>query len=332
MVARDRGYGRSDFGHQPIVENHKKNHGKGSSVDLICNKRGKIDVGLEFAPAESGGPQQEPWQGGRPRLDPRQAWQDAGLEFAPRRWRTTRRTTARGPPVDRTVLRRRRERVRRSTRAAWTSRADRGACTAARDQRLGRDRFGDGARATVGSFRVGRRGREAHPSTRARRMRKPQPHAGPQDVPIRKSILLLLESGWEDWPKTSPAMQIRPLTAEGRRIYVVLYGVELGAVDNPEADDRFADLEANRERRWQALYRENSSRLFGGNLGHASTATMLRAMRLSRASETAVGATRLFRCPDCPRNRAAPLRPIASCPWPRRSTCRSAWTFSRGRI
>ena len=47
----------------------------------------------------------------------------------------------------------------------------------------------------------------------ARRMKKPQPHAGPQEVPIRKSNILLqdgdvLESGWEDWPKISPAMQV----------------------------------------------------------------------------------------------------------------------------
>ena len=40
-------------------------------------------------------------------------------------------------------------------------------------------------------------------STRARRMRKPQPHAGPQEVQVRKSGKLLadekvLNTGWEE--------------------------------------------------------------------------------------------------------------------------------------
>ena len=37
------------------------------------------------------------------------------------------------------------------------------------------------------------------------------------------------------------------------------------------------------------------------NLGHATVPQMLKAMRVSRASEVASCATRLFRCPDCPR-------------------------------
>ena len=37
------------------------------------------------------------------------------------------------------------------------------------------------------------------------------------------------------------------------------------------------------------------------NLGHASQAAMLRALRIAKASETAVKACRLFRCPACPR-------------------------------
>ena len=68
-------------------------------------------------------------------------------------------------------------------------------------------------------------------SIRARRMKKPQPHAGAHEVPIRKSFIFLdggkaLTTDWESWSTMSPASQVRPLIASGRRLYLVLYGNE----------------------------------------------------------------------------------------------------------
>ena len=83
-------------------------------------------------------------------------------------------------------------------------------------------------------------------------MRKPQPHAGPQEVPVRKSFLLLadekvLNTGWEECGTMAPSSQIRPLVAKERKLYLVTYGKELGAgvVEEPD-DDRFRDREADR--------------------------------------------------------------------------------------
>ena len=147
-------------------------------------------------------------------------------------------------------------------------------------------------------------------SRSARRMKKPQPHAGPADVPLRRSYLLLgqdrvLSTAWEEWPKLSPAAQIRPLAQKDRRLYVVLYGKFLGEAEDEvlEDDDRLKRREEERERQWQALPRElkQAIKRIHVNLGHANRPAMLRALRISKASETAIKACRLFKCIDCPR-------------------------------
>eukprot|EP00959_Pyramimonas_sp_CCMP1952_P295380 6178048-Pyramimonas_sp.AAC.1 len=43
------------------------------------------------------------------------------------------------------------------------------------------------------------------------------------------------------------------------------------------------------------------------NLGHASKVEMLRALHISRASETAIKTCRLLRCEHCERTRRPPL-------------------------
>ena len=145
-------------------------------------------------------------------------------------------------------------------------------------------------------------------STSARRMKKPQPHFGPLEVPLRKSYLLLdnntaLTTDFEAWGNLAPAAQVRPLVAQGRRIYVVVYGTELGEAEDEEAEDRWQIKEASRERQWVALPRELklAIRRIHVNLGHANTKAMLRSLRIARASESAIKACRLFRCKECPR-------------------------------
>lgn len=144
----------------------------------------------------------------------------------------------------------------------------------------------------------------------ARRMKKPQPHAGPAEVPLRRSYLLLendkvLSTSWEEWPKLAPAAQIRPLVQRGRQLYLVLYGKFLGDVPEEleDADERLQRKEQERERQWQVLPRElkQAIKRVHVNLGHASRPAMIRALRVSKASETALKACRLFRCIDCPK-------------------------------
>ena len=159
-------------------------------------------------------------------------------------------------------------------------------------------------------------------STTARKMRKPQPFAGPSEVPLRRSVLLLkdgkiLQTSWEEWSRMSPASQTRPLVAKDRLLYVVLFGKELGAttvVREEQDDDRWAAREAERERKWQALPRELklAVKRIHVNLGHATTATMLRSLRISKASTTALKAVQLFRCTDCPRMMDQPKEPRPS--------------------
>lgn len=144
-------------------------------------------------------------------------------------------------------------------------------------------------------------------SRKARRMRKPQPFAGPAEVPLRKGFLLLENSVlctyWETWTQLAPQAQIRPLVAEGRQLYVVMFGKELGDHLEVEKDDRYMAKEQERMRRWNALPRELklAVKRIHVNLGHANIPSMLRALRVSRASEVALRAVRLFRCEDCPR-------------------------------
>ena len=103
----------------------------------------------------------------------------------------------------------------------------------------------------------------------------------------------------------SPASQIRPLIARDRKLYIAIFGKELGAQvqHGDEEDDRWKRLEEDRERKWQALRRELklAVKRIHVNLGHANIPTMLRALRVSKASEAALRAVRLFRCMGCPR-------------------------------
>ena len=145
-------------------------------------------------------------------------------------------------------------------------------------------------------------------SAQARRLKKPQPFAGPHEVPLRKSFLLLgegkvLTTDWEAWHQMSPASQIRPLVAADRKLYVGLFGKEVGDDEPGDEPDRQQQKEEGRQRKWAALPRELKLAIkrVHENLGHASQAAMLRALRIAKASETAVKACRLFRCPACPR-------------------------------
>eukprot|EP00439_Symbiodinium_sp_Y106_P022669 s217_g2.t2 len=123
----------------------------------------------------------------------------------------------------------------------------------------------------------------------------------------------ILTTDWEDWASQAPSAQVRPLVAQRRSLYVVLYGKDVGEVENPEADDRWKIKEQARERQWNNLPREMKLAIkrVHVNLGHASTASMLRALRISRASEVALKACRLFRCPDCA-HMSAPKEPRPS--------------------
>ena len=147
-------------------------------------------------------------------------------------------------------------------------------------------------------------------SVKARRMRKPQPYLGPLEAPLRKTLILLaddkvLSTDWEEWGRMAPSSQIRPLVAQNRRLCVSLFGRFPGddhQPDRPEFDRSQAE-EQTRAARWQNLPRELklAVKRIHVNLGHASVPAMLKALRISRASETAIKAVRLFRCEDCPR-------------------------------
>ena len=159
-------------------------------------------------------------------------------------------------------------------------------------------------------------------SMSARRLKKPQPHLGPAEVPLRKSYVLLsgheaLSTDFEQWFNLSPAAQVRPLIAQGRLLYVAIFATELGsgALEEDPGEDgaRGARLDERRAQKWQALPRELKLAIkrVHVNLGHASMPTMLRAMRIAKASEVAIKACRLFRCPECPRLQE-PRRPRPS--------------------
>lgn len=126
----------------------------------------------------------------------------------------------------------------------------------------------------------------------------------------------------------APASQVRALVAKQRRLYVVLFGKEIGADVVGEPDERVQEMDAERERKWQALPRELKLAIkrIHVNLGHANTQTLLRALRISRASETAT----LADCSDAKiRNHACP--DLASCPRWTSSMYRSAWTCCKRR-
>ena len=156
-------------------------------------------------------------------------------------------------------------------------------------------------------------------SLKAKKLRKPQPHGSPADMPLRKAFLFLqdgqmLTTSWEDWHQLAPSSQTRPLVAEKRILCVILFATVLGEVPRPDpSDPRVALREAERQQKWDSLPRELklALRRVHVNLGHATIPQMLRAMRISRASEVAIRACRLFRCPECPRVQE-PKRPRPS--------------------
>ena len=147
-------------------------------------------------------------------------------------------------------------------------------------------------------------------SSNARRLRKPQPFLSPAEAPLRKANLLLknrvcLSTAWEDWAQLAPTSQTRPLVAQQRQLCVICFGKPLGEDPHvePQSDPRAGERERLREQRWQSLPRELklAIRRVHVNLGHAPVPAMLKALRVSRASEVAIRACRLFRCVDCPR-------------------------------
>ena len=147
-------------------------------------------------------------------------------------------------------------------------------------------------------------------SLHARRMKKPQPHGGPAELPIRKSFILLedntaLTTDYEEWAQMAPSSQVRPLPSTSRQVYMVIYGqTNEGQPEREEPDaDRLLEKEQERDRKWVALPRELKLAIkrVHVNLGHADTVANLKALRPSKASVTALKACRLFRCPDCPR-------------------------------
>ena len=157
-------------------------------------------------------------------------------------------------------------------------------------------------------------------SRQAKKLRKPQPHGSPAEMPLRKSNLLLkngqcLSTSWEEWLQLSPSTQTRPLVAAEREVCVILFGKILGDENVVEdgGDSRALEKEKEREQKWQSLPRELklAIRRVHVNLGHAPIPQMLRALRVSRASEVAIRACRLFRCVECPRVQA-PKQPRPS--------------------
>ena len=156
-------------------------------------------------------------------------------------------------------------------------------------------------------------------SANAKKLRKAQPFASPAEAPLRKSNLLLrnktcLSTAWEEWHQLAPASQVRPLVAADRQLCVILFGKPLGEdVQGDPADPRATERERLREERWNSLPRELklALRRVHVNLGHATVPQMLKAMRVSRASEVAIRACRLFKCKDCPRVQE-PKRPRPS--------------------
>ena len=123
-------------------------------------------------------------------------------------------------------------------------------------------------------------------SRQAKKLRKPQPHGSPAEMPLRKSNLLLrngqcLSTSWEEWLQLSPSTQTRPLVAAEREVCVILFGKILGEEAEVEdgVDSRALEKEKEREQKWQSLPRELklAIRRVHVNLGHAPVPQMLRA-------------------------------------------------------
>ena len=134
--------------------------------------------------------------------------------------------------------------------------------------------------------------------TRARRLKKPQPRFGPHDVPLRRSYLLLAD-GNALTTNMSLAFQVRLLVigssmsrSSGRRLAMERATSTRQTVAIPGDKERKREVRA---RQWQALPRELKLAIkrVRVNFGHAATP--------ARASDVAVKACRLFRCPECAR-------------------------------
>ncbi|CAK0792797.1 unnamed protein product [Prorocentrum cordatum] len=113
------------------------------------------------------------------------------------------------------------------------------------------------------------------------------------------------ELGWEDW--TNLSSQQRVMKIAGADLLIMVYGAQIG-----EAEDGEQDKETMRKQRWDQLPRDLkvAIRRLHENLGHAPKIEMLRALRISRASEAAIKACRLFSCEHCERTR----RPLLAKP------------------
>ena len=168
---------------------------------------------------------------------------------------------------DRRVLQRRRPRARQlQQRGFWV---DVGRDARALERRLGLHtamKEGTVGVKSIWGWRLRRRMPMSRPpilcssSSRARRMKKPQPRSGPGEVPLRKSLLLLedgagLSTDWESRYTVSPSFQVRFL-ALGRKLYLVLFGRQSGEGVGEGDADPWHGREQARERQWQAPPRE----------------------------------------------------------------------------
>ena len=90
----------------------------------------------------------------------------------------------------------------------------------------------------------------------------------------------VLTADWEQWYTMSPAAQVRPIAAQDRRLYVALFGKEVGEHEGDPEPDQLQQRELARERQWQALPRELklAVKRVHENLGHANQPAMLRAL------------------------------------------------------
>lgn len=91
----------------------------------------------------------------------------------------------------------------------------------------------------------------------ARRMKRPQPHAGPMEVPLRKALILMdndevLSSGWEEWHKLA-TQQNRTLPTRSKQVVVVLFGTDNAAA----AEELEEPKEEDASNRWQRVYHES---------------------------------------------------------------------------
>ena len=94
---------------------------------------------------------------------------------------------------------------------------------------------------------------------------------------------------------------------------MVFGAVEAVVEGSPEAETQERGRSIERRRRWDAIPRDLKASIarVHQNLGHPDLAVLLRSMRITKASSSALRAARLFQCPDCP-NRGRPKIPKPS--------------------